>query len=643
MSKHIYTYALIKTLHDEGKDYIDSFWPFAVKVFPTDKTFLGLNAVQSRIKENFTLEIPFHSLRTILKRAKKKNHIEQKNGGYRLTQNGLKYLDAFETDKDVDRRLNSLINDIKQFLSEHGISSSIDQIHDNFFNFLHKHINPIIECFSPVGVSNHPVIPKATIFEKLLIEFVATADKEKPEHYKTLQDIVFGSIISTIFSSENPFEIDRKFKHCQVFLDSNYIFSVLDLDSPEFNNPAKELFQLLKKYRFKVKVFSFTVDEICRVINGYLREGHRYPTTMKVDSIYSIFKRKNWTKSVAREFITNIAETLSNSGIAIEWVKNIDVKNYSPTDDKLRSIITRCKPWQLSLSQNHDLAALERIKELREKPIRKLEACKAFFLTSDKALNRCNFVEMGHNENGTVCEVILDSLLTNILWLKNPNLKVSLKSIIGAYSRDLFIKRRIWERFYETLRELKQKDKVKDGAITTLFYNNYIEDVLIGFDETEATKITQEFVLEEIEKASKLTVEDIERKQKEKEEEFLRHLDQEVSKKEQEKDEEWFRKLQEIKEKIKGRAEKLSNRRSNVYASIFSLLLVVIIYDIYLILNNYLESGFLPILFYVLLGGGGISEIWIRLRSNLKNRLLNSIYIQKLKEIGLHETKEKIQ
>ena len=32
VNKLIYTYALIRSLYDQGDDYIDSFWPFAIQV-----------------------------------------------------------------------------------------------------------------------------------------------------------------------------------------------------------------------------------------------------------------------------------------------------------------------------------------------------------------------------------------------------------------------------------------------------------------------------------------------------------------------------------------------------------------------------------------------------------------------------------
>ena len=644
LNKRVYTYALIKSLYDQGEDYIDSFWPFTIKVLPIDGKFADLNVIQKSVKENFDLEIPLYTLQTILNRAKRKKYVEQKETQYLLTEKGLQYLDSFETDKEVERRLNALFDDVKQFLDERlNTSASVDEVREALVSLVYNNIEPLTEFFKPSSTSVQPIvsIKATTSFKKNLIEYIDSAENQKPEHYKTLQDMFLGAIISTVLSSEDASRMTeirtKKIKRCRVFLDTNFIFSVLGLDTPEFNDPAKELFSLLKERRFELKVFSFTVDEICWVINGYPEEEYRYPSTLMVDSLYSSLKRRGWTKTDAKEFVANIEDTLSKLGMQVELVNEIDLKNYNPSTSELRSLMAgdKYKPLQKIFSQNHDLAAIQKIKELRGHPARNIETSKVIFLTSDRRLSKFNFMEMGHRENGTICEVILDSLLTNILWLKNPNAKISLRSMIAVYSRDLFIKRRVWERFYEALRKVKQEQNVSDEAISMLFYHNYIEDSLTGFDEAQIDKITPEFVLEEIEGAAKSK----EKEAEEKEREFIQRLNEKVSEKERQKNQEWLEKLQGIKRNIREAAEKSSIKCSVIYASLSTLLLLGIMYGIYLGLKQLGVSDILLWLIPLLIGGSGISGIWSRLRRFFRSKLSNSIYLKKLKEAGLEEIK----
>jgi len=642
--KIVYTYTLIKSLLDQGGDYLDCFWPFAISVLPRDKKFVDVVGVQKGVAQNFELNIPLHSLKAVLNQAKGRKYTEQSHTDYRLTESGLQYLDTLETGKDVERRLNALFDDMRQFLSERlGAATNLEQIHQVLFSFVYKNIEPLTQFFGSSSIPVEPVITqrKTTSFKKYLIEYLETAEERKPEHYKILQDIFFGSVISTVLNSEDPSKMTeirtRRFKRCQIFLDTNFAFFVLGLHTYEFNEPAKELFELLKQHKFEIKVFEFTVKEMCRVINGYLEEEHRYPTSILVDTLYSSLKRRGWTKTDAREFITDIEDKLSNLGIKVEWAKEINLDDYNPPSSELRSLMMRYKPSQQQLfHQNHDLAAIETIKELRRHPVRKIETSKAIFLTSDKRLSGFNFEQMGHQKDGTICEVILDSLLTNILWLKDPRAEISLKSMIAAHSRDLFVKRRIWERFYETLQKLKQEETVDDEAISMLFYHNYIENSLRELDETQIDDITKEFVLEEIEEAAKLREEAEQRREKE----FIQHLGEEVSKIEERKNKEWLKKVQEFKSNMRKAAEKSSTRHSSTYASLLTLLLLGMMYGIYL---GFKEWGIPDIWLWLIplvIGGGGISGIWSKLRKFFKSKLSDSIYLKKLKEVGLPEAEK---
>ena len=643
LNKRVYTYTLIRSLYDQGEDYIDSFWPFTIKVLPTDKKFADLNDIQKNIEKSFDLEIPLYTLGAILNRAKRKNYVEQKETRYRLTQDGLQYLDSFETDTEVERRLSALFDDIRQFLSEWlDTPTSVDQIREALLSLLQKNIEPLTEFFKPSSASVQPLVSiKATTgFKENLIKYLEAAEDRKPEHYKTLQDMFCGAIISTVLGSEDASRMTeirtKKLKHCQVFLDANFTFSVLGLHTPEFNEPAKELFKLLKKERrFELKVFNFTVNEICKVINRYPEEQHLYPTTLMVDSIYSSLKRRGWTKADAKEFIANIENALSKLEIQVELVNEIDFKNYNSSMSELRSLMAgdKYKPGQGTFSQSHDLAAIEKIRQLRGHSVRNIETSKAIFLTSDRRLGKFNFMEMGHRENGTVCEVILDSLLTNILWLKDPSAKISLKSMIAAYSRNLFVKRIVWERFYEILRKVKQEQNVSDEAISMLFYHNYMEGSLREFDETQVDEITPEFVLQEIEQAAKLKEEESEKKERE----FIQQLDEKISEKEQQNNQKWLENVQEIKNNLREAAEKSATQRSFICASLLTLLLLGMMYGIYLGFREWGMHDVLPWLIPLLIGSGGISRIWSKLRKIFKAKSLNSIYLKKLREAGLEE------
>jgi hypothetical protein len=188
---------------------------------------------------------------------------------------------------------------------------------------------------------------------------------------------------------------------------------------------------------------------------------------------------------------------------------------------------------------------------------------------------------MYHRDQNTITEVILDRVLTNILWLKDPNADISLKAIIESYSQDLFVNKRVWNKFYDVLQQLSNDKKINDEDISMLFYHGQLESTLIGMDDNDIDSITSDFIIKEIENAGKLQKKDLESMEK-KEENFLKQLDDKTLVHNKE--------IDEIKENLKKAAENDSNRFATIISTIIMLSIWVVggitLIEIYSILNQ---------------------------------------------------------
>ena len=150
MDKLIYTYSLVKTLYEQGEDYIDSFWPFVLKVMPKDKTPLNLASIQKEVKESFGLDIPEHSLKTIITRAKRKGYMIQQKEQLGLTGQGSNFLDSLEPEPEVERRINELLEDIENYLNEQlRASLTLNETYDIVLFFIRTNIDSLVEFFNP--------------------------------------------------------------------------------------------------------------------------------------------------------------------------------------------------------------------------------------------------------------------------------------------------------------------------------------------------------------------------------------------------------------------------------------------------------------------------------------------------------------
>jgi predicted nucleic acid-binding protein len=646
MDNQVYTYALMKSLYDMGKDYIDCFSPFVLKVL-SDGTIKHTGDIQSLVVETTGIAIPQYTLKTILKRCSKNNYVDSLgHGQYKIAENGSNFLDSLDTQDIVQRKLNALSNDLSSFLT-----SRMDKIvdHSEAFSLLRRFIEAnlllTLEQLNP-EIEGPPKTSEGLNknIEKHLINYIEHLRLNSPEHYNTIREITLGCTLSLALFCPDFSSIKEKFKHTTVYLDSNFILSILGFHHEEFAAPARELFDMVKNYGFTIKVFHTTVDEICRVVNRFALYEHSYTSNVRVDSIYSKLKSKGWTRADSRNFVLSIEDKLAKLQIQIEVLEDVDINTYKPSKEDLIQILEQYKPGQWREGQNHDLIAVEQIIKRRHHSVRNIQHAKVFFLTSDLKLAKFNFEYFGHKSSCTVSEVISDFLLANILWLQNPesSLEMPLKLLIAAHSKYLFVQRKIWERFIDVLRDLKDDGCVSDDKLAALLYQGRIEELLRNIDETERDTITREFVIEEIEKATIEIDETINRKLEQKEAEVRDIFKQTLSHQQAQQNEEWLNRITKIKSNLRNSSIKKSFWPSFIISSLATIAILIIIALLYKLgLEKFDNKEKLPLLtFFIALGsfivgGSGIVGIWRDLYKFLKTNFSERSYAKMLKAAGL--------
>lgn len=502
MADQLYTYSLIKALYDEGKDYVDSFWPLLLVSLPSNRSFSHIAQTQRTIEEKYGLSIPQHSLDAIIDRALQGGFVQRKGKQCALTEAGSKYLNKLEAVQDVARRMNELIEDAQRYLTEaHRRKLSVEEVNKLILAFIKEHIEFFREFISSDNVitpTTRETPPNLKDLDQCLLEYFHFIKRAKPNIYSTLRDLVCGSIISVIIHARSFSEARKKFKPITVYFDTNYVFSILGLHFEEYEKPAQELFELLKlEAGFSFKVFDFTIEEIVGVLRGYVQEQHLYLPHIRVYSIYSCLKVKGFSPSAVRELIAHIDEKLLSMGIGIEATE-VDLQKYEPLDPEARARMLMYKAEQNQWGRSHDLACIDQVSGLRgSPPPRRLENARAIFLTSDKRLAQYNYYGCRHKERGTIAEVILDKVLTNILWLKNPTLlrQMPLDSIIAIHSRDLFMERNVWRKFGEIVQELRQKGDLTDREVSVLVYDRNVESALRALHREQVEQIDKKWVL----------------------------------------------------------------------------------------------------------------------------------------------------
>lgn len=505
----LHTYALIKALFDQSKDYFDALCPLVLGVLE-EQAFSDLTTIQERLKAKHGIDVPLYVIKTACGRAKIRGFAEQENNArsFKIVQAGRDYLNTLEPAADVQRRTNAFLTSLIAFFGSKGTTLTQQEAQKIVEAFIQDNLDGVIDFINPKLSTE---ARDNTLDRKdgaLIVEFVQEIQHSKPEEYREFTELVLGSILASLLAAESSATIveagERKIKRAEIFFDTNIMFSLIGYHGDESNTAAKELFELLKSFNFPLKVFDFTVDEMCRVVNGYISNRHRFPRELPVDHIYSVLRKMNWGASDVSDFIGNVEDKIEALGIEIQTT-DVNLADYhSPNNEALRSRIAATKPNDnRGLSTSHDLAAVDKIRDLRKRSVRRIEDADAFFLTSDFGLQRVILFGLGHQDSGTLSEVVLDRVLANILWLKNPSLNLPLTTIIATHSRDLLIDRRIWDKFYSVLAKLRAEGTVTEGQIENLFYHNNIANLLHEFSKTDVGRVNDNFVMEAVEEATK--------------------------------------------------------------------------------------------------------------------------------------------
>ena len=556
MEKKIIQYSLLKTLYDKTGNILECFYPFFLKCLPDDN-FIDSLKCQQDIKSKFDLEIPIHVLQRLAHIAEQNKHIitsnEKSLWPIKLTELGTEQIDKIVNQEDIERKINQLVTGFSDYLKTTGISINFEKVRkiiEHYINknllhlsdFFFEHTDPFNECFE-----DH---------EKEFTKFILLIEEKNPEEYRTLKEMFYGSIISSSLKLPQPeFDgvINSKFKKTKIYFDANYLFSLLEYHDEELSIPANELYKMFIKYGFELRYYDFTLSEMTHVLSNFIKNYNTYPSSIRIKSLYSVLKRKKMKPSDIIDLISNLELKLERLKI---YKKNtgIDLENYVPEDESISRRLREMKPEQSEFYHTHDLALLEKSKNLRKKRTHNFEDANSFIVTSDFKLGLLCYRIFNHGNDRSISEIILDRTFTNILFLKDPSIELSLSTIISGFSSELFVKRSVWEKFHSLLRGLKESGEITDDKISNLFYHGYIENELINCESSNIDSIDETFVLEKIEEATELKEKDV----KDKIDEIISQSELIIESKEEEKKRAIESKDFDLKLKIDKKAKKES-------------------------------------------------------------------------------------
>lgn len=261
---------------------------------------------------------------------------------------------------------------------------------------------------------------------KAISDFMAStgSNPERSKYITQLADGAFTYFTLTI-DPEVATNFRKELKPVLLFLDTNFLFGILDIEVHPQVAVSKELLEVIEKFNLPFKLYThpMTIDELLSSINNYEQD----------------LKRKQWSRSISKAAYNSRAlsgielryhQRFADEGIDVDsffapyrhadvLLKEMGIKTYPIVEDRKEERATLFSDYQLFLEGrninksykliDHDMTVLDLVRKLRTNAPSTLEAG-ALLVTRDYTLYKFDWETS--RKNGTKPS----TLLPNILW-----------------------------------------------------------------------------------------------------------------------------------------------------------------------------------------------------------------------------------
>lgn len=331
-------------------------------------------------------------------------------------------------------------------------------------------------------------------FASSINQFISNADEIRANYLSQLADSTFTSFALTSDAETVNF-LNKRFNSLNLFLDTNFIFGILDLHKNSEDASAREILEEVKKNRlpFKLVFHPETLAEFKRAFDAralfiratkWTKETSR--VAIKVDGLSpleELFHKQNVENetdpAVFLEKYDHVDIILKDLGL-IEYVP------HNKRDEELYEIESEVEKYQefyesvknrktkSFIGFKHDVVVLREVRELNPKKTKFLDS-HAFFISSDFVLAK--FEKSFYKRNWEISYVVNPSVFLQLIRPFIENDYTANKRFIDTFAVPEF---RSFEIDYSTTRS-KALQIINDNYHATSFETkvNILRDIVI--------------------------------------------------------------------------------------------------------------------------------------------------------------------
>lgn len=519
-SKLLENFSVLKAFHENSKDILEALLPFIeYAIVEIDKKHIRIMEIKDKINSDCQIDIPISTLQTLLNKLKRLGKIK--------TLEDSKIIEVLETTRSNDSHYKELFEDsqckISSFVEDFKLKyNHTDKNNDEILYALYDFID-LYKKF--IGSNELSKDMNYELADKLLLadmaEHIKYIQLYDNKNYCTFKNIFHGYLLCNIVKRGDVGLENRKLTRITVYVDSNYMFRLLNLQNPFYYIASKELFEMLKEAGVSIMIFSDVVDEMRRALSNKLEQfasekidvhSPMIKSNYDIDGMIGSFIRNKWDRTKIGEYIDNIEEEIRMCGVQIQKNKlpnassnyaDLYNKLYDNKMDKIKLGINnpmyerleRVCTQKISL----DVKIVSYIAYLRREKRYRFEDCKALFLSCDTNLTST----VKRLSEGCVPECFSEEALTNILFMYNPKTEseASIKFLIGIFESSRYVDYDVLKNFSVYLQEYSDANPEDDKYIGFIFKNRSLNDKLSKIEPEEIVhngKTVFEGIIEEM-------------------------------------------------------------------------------------------------------------------------------------------------
>ena len=410
------TYSLLAHIRNSGtliKGPIDVFVPLVKRIlYILNKQGVTKGQSIMEIKrcfdENYFIDIPIPVLSVILETiARDINKSEQT--GFQLFQDKSFLIKDYVFDEFEDQLQSSQgeAEKVQEYFVEFcGLCNFPLTDKTSIFDFVDKNKVSLSKYLSNSTNKNR----QDFTIEAKFIEFF----KNLPSAYNFIKRVYLGSILSCYLE----YKTENIQTNIELVLDTNFIISLLDLNTPESTHTCNKLIEigLIQGYKFTVLIDTLEETQFLLRSRAMNFNNVFLQSRINPEDIYNACVRRNLKANDLERIADNLEKELNDKNIFTlsNTKKYINIAKYSKEYTALKSVRSSPK------SALHDATVIHYVREKRGKEISDFEKVNCWLVHNSNS-HESDF--KGKDTNllgGKQPETIKGDELLNVLWLSNP-------------------------------------------------------------------------------------------------------------------------------------------------------------------------------------------------------------------------------